>query len=39
VVLLDHHTVELVDREYILIAMMQTKETGDVAVTLFQRQA
>jgi hypothetical protein len=39
VLLLNHHTVELVDREYILIAMMQTQETGDVGVTLFQRQA
>ena len=37
VALLDHHTIVLADRDFLVIAGMQTKETGDVQVALFTR--
>jgi hypothetical protein len=37
ITLLDHHEIHLADRESMVVAGMQTKETGDVQVGLFTR--
>lgn len=39
VCLLDHYTVRLAGAEFLLIAGMQTEETGDVQVAVFRREA
>jgi hypothetical protein len=38
VALLNHHWIQPSNRDYALIGQMETKETGDVQVALFQRQ-